>query len=207
MPWRAMGASQNGFFLESFLDEVAQATGRDPLELRRELLAHDPRALKVIALAAEKSGWGTPAPPGRARGFAFVFSYGSLCAEVAEVSLEGGRPRVHRITCVLDCGAVVLPDGVRSQIEGAVTQGVSAAMGEAVRIGAGRAANASLAGYPILRLAEAPQVEAHLVESTEAMGGAGEPPLPPVAPALANAFSRLTGRRIRRLPILEALRG
>ena len=133
MPWRGVGATQNGFFLECFLDEVAQSGGRDPVELRRELLAHDPRALKVINLAAERSGWTTPPPPGRARGFAFVFSYGSLCAQVAEVSMLDGRPQVHRITAVLDCGAVVLPDAVRAQIEGAATQGLSAAMGEAVR--------------------------------------------------------------------------
>ncbi|MBY0330840.1 MAG: molybdopterin-dependent oxidoreductase [Acetobacteraceae bacterium] len=205
--WRGVGATQNGFFLECFLDEVAQAAARDPVELRRELLAHDPRALKVINLAAEKSGWATPARPGRARGFAFVFSYGSLCAQVAEVSMADGRPRVHRITCVLDCGAVVLPDAVRAQIEGAVTQGVSAAMGEAVRIAAGRATNTNFDTYPILRMDEQPVIAAHIVESTEAMGGVGEPPLPPVAPAVANAFSRLAGRRIRMLPILDALRG
>ena len=205
--WRGVGATQNGFFLECFLDEVAQAAARDPVELRRELLAHDPRALKVINLAAEKSGWAAPAPPGRARGFAFVFSYGSLCAQVAEVSMADGRPRVHRITCVLDCGAVVLPDAVRAQIEGAVTQGVSAAMGEAVRIAAGRATNTNFDTYPILRIDEQPVIAAHVIESTEAMGGVGEPPLPPVAPAVANAFSRLTGRRIRTLPILYALHG
>lgn len=206
MPWRGVGATQNGFFLECFLDEVAQATGRDPVELRRELLAHDQRALRVVNLAAEKAGWATPPRQGRARGFAFVFSYGSLCAQVAEVSLQAGRPRVHRIVCALDCGAVVLPDGVRSQIEGGVLQGLSAAMGEAVRIEGGRAANTDFDSYPILRIDEAPVVEAHIVESTEAMGGVGKSPLPPVAPAVANAFSRLTGRRIRSLPVLEALR-
>ncbi|MBX9701084.1 MAG: molybdopterin-dependent oxidoreductase, partial [Acetobacteraceae bacterium] len=205
--WRGVGATQNGFFLECFLDEVAQAVGRDPIELRRELLAHDQRALKVIGLAAEKSGWATPPPRGRARGFAFVFSYGSLCAQVAEVSLPAGRPRVHRITCVLDCGAVVLPDAVRAQVEGAVTQGLSAALGEAVRIERGRAVNTDFDSYPVLRLADAPTIEAHIVESGEALGGVGEPPLPPVAPAVANAFSRLTGRRIRRLPVVEALGG
>lgn len=206
MPWRGVGATQNGFFLECFLDEVAQAAERDPVELRRELLAHDPRALRVINLAAEKAGWATPPRRGRARGFAFVFSYGALCAQVAEVSLQDGRPRVHRIVCALDCGTVVLPDAVRAQVEGAVTQGVSAAMGEAVRVARGRAANTDFDTYPILRMDEHPVVEAHIVESDEALAGVGEPPLPPVAPALANAFSRLTGRRIRRLPIHEALR-
>jgi isoquinoline 1-oxidoreductase beta subunit len=207
MPWRAVGATQNGFFLECFLDEVAQATNRDPVELRRELLAHDTRALRVINTAAEKSGWGTPLPPGRARGFAFVFSYGSLCAQVAEVSMQdGGRPRVHRVVCALDCGAVVLPDGVRSQIEGGVIQGLSSAMGEAIRIENGRCTNTNFDSYDVLRMSEHPVVEAHVIESGEAMGGVGEPPLPPTAPAVANAVSALTGRRVRKLPITDALR-
>lgn len=206
MPWRGVGATQNAFFLECFLDEVAQAVGRDPMELRRELLAHDSRALKLLSTLAERAGWATPPRPGRARGMAFCFSFGSLCAQVAEVSLQGGQPRVHRITCVLDCGAVVLPDAVRAQIQGAVTQGLSAALGEAVRIEDGRALNTDFDSYPILRLAGTPHIEAHVMENDEAMGGAGEPPLPPTAPAVANAFSRLIGRRIRRLPILEALR-
>jgi isoquinoline 1-oxidoreductase subunit beta len=206
MPWRAVGATQNGFFLECFLDEVAQATNRDPVELRRELLAHDTRALRVINTAAEKSGWGTPLPPGRARGFAFVFSYGSLCAQVAEVSMQdGGRPRVHRVVCALDCGAVVLPDGVRSQIEGGVIQGLSSALGEAIRIERGRCVNPNFDAYEILRMDEHPVIESHTVESGEAMGGVGEPPLPPTAPAVANAVSRLIGRRVRRLPIRDAL--
>jgi isoquinoline 1-oxidoreductase beta subunit len=206
MPWRGIGATQNAFFLECFLDEVAEATQRDPIELRRELLAHDSRALKLLAAIVEKSGWAAPPPKGRARGFAFSFSFGSLCAQVAEVSLAGGEPRVHRITCLLDCGGVVLPDAVRAQIQGAVTQGLSAALGEAVRIEGGRAVNTDFDSYPILRLAGTPRIDAHVMENDEAMGGVGEPPLPPTAPAVANAFSRLTGRRIRSLPILEALR-
>jgi isoquinoline 1-oxidoreductase beta subunit len=205
MPWRGIGATQNAFFLECFLDEVAQAAGRDPLDLRRELLAHDQRALKLLAVLAERSGWATAPRPGRARGLAFCFAFGSLSAQVAEVSMQGGQPRVHRITCVLDCGAVVLPDAVRAQIEGAVTQGLSAAMGEAVRIADGRAVNTDFDSYPILRLAGTPRIEAVVMENDEPMGGAGEPPLPPTAPAVANAFSRLIGRRIRSLPILDAL--
>lgn len=208
MPWRAVGASQNGFFLECFLDEVAQAANRDPVELRRELLAHDPRALRVINLAAEKAGWSTPPPPGRARGFAFVFSYGTFCAQVAEVSLgAGGRPRVHRVVCAIDCGTAVLPDGVRSQVEGGIIQGISAAMLEAVRIERGRAVNTNFDSYEILRMDEHPAVETHIIDSGEPLGGVGEPPLPPAAPAVANAVSRLTGRRVRRLPILEGMKG
>jgi isoquinoline 1-oxidoreductase beta subunit len=175
------------------------------VELRRELLAHDARALRVVNTAAEKAGWGTPLPVGRARGFAYVESYGSLCAQVAEVSMRDGRPRVHSVVCALDCGAVVLPDGVRSQIEGGVIQGLSAAMGEAIRIGRGRCANSNLDTYEVLRMDEHPAVEAHVIESGEALGGVGEPPLPPTAPAVANAVSRLLGRRVRKLPILDAL--
>jgi isoquinoline 1-oxidoreductase beta subunit len=206
MPWRAVGATQNGFFLECFLDEVAAATGKDPVQLRRELLAHDPRALRVINTAAERGDWGKPLPEGRARGFAFVFSYGSLCAQVAEVSMQDGHPRVHRVVCALDCGSVVLPDGVRSQIEGGVIQGLSSAMGEAIRIENGRCTNTNFDSYDVLRMSEHPAVEAHVIESGEAMGGVGEPPLPPTAPAVANAVSALTGRRVRKLPITDALR-
>ncbi len=207
MPWRGVGATQNAFFLECFLDEVAQAGGRDPLDLRRDLLSHDQRALKLLAMLAERSGWASPPRPGRARGVAFCFAFGSLCAQVAEVSMQGGQPRVDRITCVLDCGQVVLPDAVRAQIQGAVTQGLSAAMGEAVRIDRGRALNTDFDTYPVLRMAGTPRIDAVVMENDEAMGGAGEPPLPPTAPAVANAFSRLTGRRIRSLPLLDALRG
>ena len=201
-PWRAVGATQNGYFLECFIDEVARAAGRDPYQLRRELLAHDPRALNVIDTVAKAARWGEPLPAGRARGMAFVESYGSLCAEVAEVSLRGGRPVVHRVVCALDCGSVVLPDGVRSQIEGGIVQGLSAAMGEAAGIAQGRAADRNFDTYPLLRISQAPErIEAILIESGEAMGGVGEPPLPPIAPAVVNALVALTGKPIRELPL------
>ncbi|WP_270937991.1 xanthine dehydrogenase family protein molybdopterin-binding subunit, partial [Falsiroseomonas oryzae] len=207
MPWRSVGATQNGFFMECFLDEVAQAAGKDPVALRRELLAHDPRALRVINTAAEKAGWGTPLPAGRARGFAFVESYGSLCAQVAEVSMHNGRPHVHRVVVALDCGKQVLPDGVRSQIEGGVIQGLSTALGEKIVVENGRAVNVNFDGYHVLRTDDANfQVEAHVIESGERMGGVGEPPVPPITPAVANAVSALVGRRIRRLPIQDELR-
>ncbi len=207
MPWRSVGATQNGFFMECFLDEVAEAAGKDPVELRRELLAHDARALRVVNTAAERAGWGTPLPAGRARGFAYVESYGSLCAQVAEVSMQDGRPVVHRVVVALDCGKQVLPDGVRSQIEGGVIQGLSTALGEKIVIADGRVQNANFDSYKVLRVDEAPPViEAHVIESGERMGGVGEPPVPPITPAVANAVSRLVGRRIRRLPITDELR-
>ena len=209
MPWRAVGSTQNGFFVECFLDEVAAAAGKDPVDLRRELLAHDPRALRVINTAAEKSGWGTPLPAGRARGFAFVFSFEALCAQVAEVSIENGQPKVHRVTVAFDCGKVVLPDGVISQIEGGVIQGLSSALEEKIVIAEGRAQNTNFDTYKVLRIEDSPPViESHILETPGVtMGGVGEPTLPPTTPAVANALSALLGRRIRTLPLTDAVRG
>jgi isoquinoline 1-oxidoreductase beta subunit len=203
-PWRAVGATQNGYFLECFLDELASKLGKDPYQLRRELLAHDARALEVIDTVAKSSGWGTPLPAGRARGMAYVESYGSLCAEVAEVSLRDGRPFVHRVVCAIDCGSVVLPDGVRSQVEGGIVQGLSAALREQVRIADGGAADTNFDSYRLLRISDAPEsIETVIIESGETMGGVGEPPLPPIAPAVANALFALTGKPVRRLPLSE----
>jgi isoquinoline 1-oxidoreductase beta subunit len=201
-PWRAVGATQNGYFLECFVDEVARAAGRDPYQLRRELLAHDPRALNVIDTVAKAAGWGGPLPKGRARGMAFVECYGSLCAEVAEVSLRDGRPFVHRVVCALDCGSIVLPDGVRSQIEGGIVQGLSAVLGEAVNVAAGAAVERNFDTYSLLRITDAPErIDTIIIESGEPMGGVGEPPLPPLAPAVVNAIVALTGKPIRELPL------
>lgn len=204
-PWRAVGSTQNGYFLECFLDEVAKAAGVDPWQFRRRLLAHDARALRVLDTAAQEAGWGTPLPAGRARGIAYVESYGSLCAEVVEASLEEGRPKVHRVTVALDCGRVISRDGTLAQVEGGVVQGLSAALGEAVEIAGGAVANRNFDGYRLLRMPDAPaRIDVHVIESGEATGGVGEPPLPPAAPALVNALFALTGRPIRRLPILAA---
>lgn len=203
-PWRAVGSTQNGFFLECFLDEVATAAGQDPLALRRALLTHDARALAVIDLAAEKSGWGTPLPRGHARGIAYVESYGSLCAEVAEVSIDDGLPRVHRVTVALDCGSIISRDGVIAQVEGGVVQGLSTLFGEAVTISAGAAANPNYDSYAVLRMPDAPaRIDTHIIESGEAIGGVGEPPLPPIAPAVANALFALTGVARRRMPLVQ----
>ena len=153
-------------------------------------------------MLAEKSGWGTPLAAGRARGLAYVESYGSLCAQVAEVSLSNGRPKVHRVTAVLDCGSIVSRDGVVNQMEGGVVQGLSTALGEAVIIEKGSAANRNLDGYQLLRMPDAPtKIDCHIIESGEPMGGVGEPPVPPIAPAVANALFALTGKPVRKLPI------
>lgn len=213
-PWRSVGATQCAFFLETFIDEIARATDRDPLALRRELLAHDARALRVIDTVAERAGWGAagrgtavkPLPEGRALGLAYFESYGSLCAQIAEVSLGAdGLPRVHRITCVLDCGEIVTPDGVHAQMQGGVLQGLSAAMFEAATLERGAAVERNFDRYRLLRINEAPQwIDTHIIESGAAMGGVGEPPVPPTAPAVANALARLTGVPIRRLPLVPA---
>jgi len=201
-PWRSVGATQNGYFLECFVDEVARAANKDPYQLRRELLAHDPRALNVVDTVAKAARWGEPLPKGRARGMAFVECYGSLCAQVAEVSLREGKPFVHRVVCALDCGSIVLPDGVRSQIEGGIVQGLSAVLGEAVNVAGGAAVERNFDTYSMLRITDAPErIETIIIESGEPMGGVGEPPLPPLAPAVVNALVVLTGKPIRELPL------
>ncbi len=215
-PWRSVGATQNAFFLESFVDEIALATGKDPLALRRELLAHDARALKVVETAAARAGWGRdgrgtpeqPLPAGHALGLAYFECYGSLTAHVAEVSLgEGGLPRVHRVVCALDCGQVVTPDGARAQIEGGILQGLSAALFEAQTIASGAAVERNFDRYRLLRINEAPRIEVHFIESGEKIGGIGEPGLPPISAAVANAYARLTGRRVRQLPLAAGIAG
>jgi isoquinoline 1-oxidoreductase beta subunit len=213
-PWRSVGATQNAFFLESFIDETARATGKDPLALRRELLAHDPRALRVVETAAEKAGWGRdgrgtpqrPLPAGHALGLAYFECYGSLTAHVAEVSLGAdGEPRVHRVTCAIDCGQVVTPDGARAQVEGGIIQGLSAALFEAVTIAGGAAVERNFDRYRLLRLHEAPRIEVHVIESGQKLGGIGEPGLPPISAAVANALARLDGTRVRQLPLVAGL--
>lgn len=201
-PWRAVGATQNAFFVETFIDEIARAANKDPLALRRELLAHDARALKVLEVVADRAGWGKPLAKGRARGLAYFESYGSLCAQIAEVSLVDGMPRVHRIVCALDCGDVVTPNAARAQVEGGIMQGLSAALFEAQTLTAGASTQRNFDTYRLLRIGEAPVIETHFVISREKLGGVGEPPLPPTAPAVANAVAVLRGAPVRRLPLV-----
>jgi isoquinoline 1-oxidoreductase beta subunit len=198
--WRSVGSSQYGFFLESFLDEVAAAAGRDPLTIRHELLAHDTRALAVLNTAAERGGYGQPTPPGRARGIAYMEAYGSLCAQVAEVAMEQGQPRVHKVTVAIDSGDVINPDTVVAQMQGSVVWGLSAARYEGVSLKDGAAQTRNFDTYRLLRMSEAPEVEVHIIRSGQPLGGIGEPGVPPVAPAVANAVFALTGTRVRRLP-------
>jgi isoquinoline 1-oxidoreductase beta subunit len=199
--WRSVGHSHTAFVVECFLDEMAEAAGRDPLEMRRALLAGAPRHRQVLELAAERAGWGQALPPGRARGIAVHESFGSFVAQVAEVSLSGSGVRVHRVVCAIDCGRIVNPDTIAAQLEGAVAFGLSAALYGEITLTDGRVEQSNFHDYPILRMNEMPQVEVHIVASDEKPGGVGEPGVPPVAPAVINALAVLTGRRIRRLPV------
>ena len=200
--WRSVGNSQNAFLAEGFIDEVAHAAGADPYEFRRNLLASAPRHRGVLELAATRAGWGTPLPEGRARGIAVVESFGSYVAEVAEVSIENGKVRVHRVVCAVDCGVVVNPDIVAAQMESAVVYGLTAALYGKITLENGAVVQGNFDSYPVLRINEMPVVEVHIVPSTEGPGGVGEPGTPPIAPAVVNAIFALTGQRIRSLPIV-----
>jgi CO/xanthine dehydrogenase Mo-binding subunit len=199
--WRAVGPSQNVFFLESFIDELAHAAGRDPVEFRRSMLNGEPRLRHVLDVAAERSGWGTPAPAGRARGVGLVIDKGGIAAQVAEVSVDAGKIRVHKVTCAYDCGRVIHPGIVEAQVAGSIIGGLSAALHDEITIENGGVKQGNFNDYPMLRISEAPVVDVHLVQSEEEPGGAGEPALPPIAPAVANAVFALTGTRLRKLPL------
>jgi isoquinoline 1-oxidoreductase subunit beta len=198
--WRSVGHSHTAFAVESFVDELAHAAGRDPLEFRRALLAKSPRHLAVLERAAAKAGWGTPPPKGRARGLAVHESFGSWVAQVAEVSVEGGQIRVHRVVCAIDCGIAVNPLAIAAQMESGIAFGLGAALHGAITLQEGRVVEGNFNGYRVLRLNEMPRVEVEIVESREKPGGAGEPGTPPIAPAVANAVFALTGTRLRALP-------
>lgn len=199
--WRSVGASNNAFAIESFIDELAHAAGRDPYAYRRDLLEHQPRHRAVLERAAAAARWGTPLAPGHGRGIALYESFGSVVALVAEVQVNATDIRVERVVGAIDCGQVVNPDSVRAQMEGAIAMGLSAALKEEVRIERGSVTQSSFADYPILTLAEMPVVETHIIEGHADPGGVGEPGLPPLAPAVANALFAATGRRLRRPPL------
>ena len=199
--WRSVGHSYNGFVMESVIDELAQAAGKDPVEYRRALLKGHPRHLGALNLAAEKAKWGTPAPKGRGRGIAVHESFGSYVAQVAEVSVEKNAIRVHRVVCAIDCGVAVNPEAVRAQMESGIAFGLGAALYSELTLKDGRVQQSNFHDYRVLRLDEMPVVEVHIVPSTDKMGGAGEPGVPPIAPAVANAVAALTGQRLRELPL------
>ena len=201
--WRSVYASQTAFANECFLDEIAAAANKDPVELRRDLLRNSPHHKAVLELVTLKSGWGKPLPAGHFRGLAVHKSFHSYVAEVAEVSLEkDGTPRVHRVVCAIDCGLAVNPQGVGSQMQSGIVYGLSAALRGKITIDKGRVQQSNFDDYQPLRFDEMPQVEVHIVPSTEPPTGTGEPGLPPIAPAVANAVSAVRGQRVRKLPIM-----
>ncbi len=203
--WRSVGYSQNTFFAESFVDEMAAASGKDPVEFRRRLLKNSPRLLGVLELAAEKSGWGKAAP-GRFRGVAVANNIGSFNAQVAEISIDRGKLKVHRVTCAVDCGHVVHPVIVEQQIQSGIVYGLTAALKGHITIENGRVKEENFDRYDVLRIDEMPVVEVHIVSSQNAPGGIGEASTPGIAPAVANAIFAATGKRIRRLPVrMESL--
>jgi len=181
---------------------VAAAAGGDPYELRRELLKDKPRHRAVLELAAQKASWGTALPAGQGRGIAVHESFGSFVAQAAEVEIApGGAVRVKRVVCAVDCGTVVHPDLVRSQMEGGIIYGLSAALKSEITIEQGRVTQSNFGDYPMLTIGECPTIEVHLAPSGDPVGGIGEPGLPPAAPAVANAVFAATGKPVRRLPI------
>jgi isoquinoline 1-oxidoreductase beta subunit len=198
--WRSVGYSQNCFFAESFLDEMAHTGGKDPVEVRRRFLGKNQRLLAALELAAEKAGWGPPLAAGHGRGVSVVNNIGSNTVQIAEVSVEKGKVKVHRVVCAVDCGAVVNPAGVAQQIASGIAFGLSALKG-GVTIKNGRVEQGNFHQYDVVRMDEMPKVEVHIVPSQAAPGGIGEASTPGIAPAVCNAIFAATGKRIRQLPI------
>ncbi|MEM7167448.1 MAG: xanthine dehydrogenase family protein molybdopterin-binding subunit [Planctomycetota bacterium] len=203
--WRSVGHSNTAFAKESFLDECAAAAGRDPYQLRRELLAGHPRWLRVLDLAAKKAGWGSPLADGVGRGISVHESFKGFAAHVIEASVENGQPRIHRIVCAIDCGLVVNPDQVESQLQSAAVFALSATLGSEITFTDGLVDQSNFHDFQIVRMHECPEIEVHIVESNDAMGGIGEVGVPGIASATCSAIHAATGKRIRKLPIGDQL--
>ncbi|WP_090132549.1 xanthine dehydrogenase family protein molybdopterin-binding subunit [Limnohabitans sp. Rim11] len=199
--WRSVGHSHNAFFTESFIDELALESKQDPVAFRLALLKDAPRYAAVLKLAAEKANWGAALPSGHAHGVALHESFGSIVAQVAEVSMQDGKPRVHRVVCAIDCGTVVNPGTVAQQVESSVNFALTAALFGQIDIQDGVVQQTNFTNYPLVSLAQSPVVETWIVPSNNSPEGVGEPAVPPLAPAVANAIFKLTGQRIRSLPL------
>jgi isoquinoline 1-oxidoreductase beta subunit len=200
-PWRGVNTNQNGVYMECFMDELAKAAGKDPLEFRRAYMAKFPKHLAVLNAAAEKAGWGTPLPAGRHRGIAQFMGYFSYSAAVAEVSMEQGKVKVHRMVLALNCGHAVNPHQIAAQVEGSVAYGLTATMFGENTVKNGRMVETNFHDYRILRIAEFPKVETVLVPTLDFWGGVGEPTICVVAPAVMNAIHAATGKPVRSLPL------
>jgi isoquinoline 1-oxidoreductase beta subunit len=200
--WRSVESSWHGFFIESFVDELAHAANMDPVAYRLQLLADKPRHAEVVRQVAAKSGWGTPLPKGQARGIAMVESFETIVAHVVEIEIApDGALKVDRVVSVVDCGMAVNPDGLKAQIEGGIVYGLSAALFGEITIDKGAVVQQSFPDYDVVRFKECPAIEVHIVDSGAALGGAGEPGTPPIAPAVTNAIFAATGIRVRELPL------
>jgi isoquinoline 1-oxidoreductase beta subunit len=200
--WRSVGCSQNTYFAEAFVDEMAAATGKDPVEFRRKLLVDSPRLLNVLNIAAERAAWNTPPAAGRYRGVAAVSCFGSHNAQIAEISITDGKVRVHKVTCVVDCGQAVNPATVLQQMQGGIVYGLTAALKGEITLERGRVQQSNFHNYDALRMDEMPEIDVHIVASNEnAPGGIGETSTPAIAPAVVNAVFKATGTPVRKLPI------
>jgi isoquinoline 1-oxidoreductase beta subunit len=199
--WRSVGASVQGFVIEAFVDELAAAAGKDPYKFRHDLLSKAPRHRAVLDLVAEKSGWGKPLPAGRGRGIAVMEAFGSIVGEVAEVSVTNGAVKVHKVWCAVDTGWVINPDTIKAQMEGGTIYGLTAALKGEITIQNGRVVQRHFNDYQMIRWNEAPEVEVHIIPSTEEPGGIGEPSTAIAAGALVNAIAAVTGKRIYKLPV------
>jgi isoquinoline 1-oxidoreductase beta subunit len=205
--WRVVGSSHTAFAVEAFIDEAAHAAGKDPFAFRRDLLAHEPRMRGVLELAAQKAGWdpAKPLPKGRGRGIAVAEAFNTFVAQVAEVSVDkDGNVKVERVVCAVDCGTPINPDVIAAQMEGGIGFGLGAVLHSAITLKDGKVEQNNFDGYQVLRFAEMPKVEVHIVQSGEAPTGVGEPGVAPVGPAVANAIFAATGRRIQSLPFPAA---
>jgi len=203
--WRVVGSSHTAYAVEAFIDEVAEAAGQDPYRFRRALLAHQPRHRGVLDLAAEQAGWGQPLPKGRGRGIAVAEAFHTYVAQVTEVTVGAdGKVKVDRVVCAVDCGVAVNPDVIAAQMEGGIGFGLGAALYGAITLKDGQVEQSNFDGYQVLRIDDMPKVEVHIVPSTEAPTGVGEPGVAPIGPAVANAAFAATGKRYRVLPFSAA---
>jgi isoquinoline 1-oxidoreductase subunit beta len=202
--WRAVGSTHTAYAVEAFIDELAEAAGKDSVQFRLGMMKDSPRHAAVLRLVADKAGWAAPLPAGRFRGVALAESFNTIVAQVAEISVVNGQPKVHRVVCALDCGVAVNPDNVRAQIEGGVGFGLGAVLKSQLTLDAGKVVEANFDGYEVLRMEDMPTVEVHIMPSTAAPTGVGEPGVPPIGPAVANAFFQATKRRVRVLPFTRA---
>jgi isoquinoline 1-oxidoreductase subunit beta len=200
--WRGVGPTHNVFVVESFMDELAHAAKQDPVAYRKGLLGHNPRALAVLSLAAEKAGWGSPLPARHGRGISVQFAYGSYTSQVAEVEVAAdGSVKVKRIVCAIDCGMYVNPDTIEAQVQGGTLFGLTAALHGSITFKDGRVEQSNFDTYLPMRIDEVPVVETHLIKNAEAPGGVGEAPTAIVSAAVTNAIFAATGTRVRSLPI------